>query len=249
MRTFASVYSGIGGADAGFCAHGWQVKWQCEADHYRSAVLKRGFNVDIYERIESLPTRALETVDLLYGELPDHRLNAWWPMMRRVVEHVKPKWLICECSPSVPCEPVLLDVVRDGWCVRLLYIRCIITSDDMRKDDTDIRNRALIVASRNDDVYKIGVAGNWAELVITTDSIKNCERLSMPWHELSRGFRVGWTCACGVEPCACGRDRRISALADATSPYLSSWIAEVIDGAWQDGVDRGVTEADGRVPA
>lgn len=245
MTTFASVYSGIGGADAGFCAAGWDVRWQCEADPYRRTILTRHFGVPVYDAIETLVDIDLPRVDLLYGELPDHRIAMWWPQFARVAKMIAPQWLVCEMSPTVRCERVLVDLALDGWAIRLMHLRVAITAKGMIGSDTDVRNRALVIAARDGDALDaIKLASNYAELIINGHDIDH-ERLSLPWHEEGRGFKAGYTCACGIEPCACGSDVRISALADATSPCLSHWLAEVIDGAWSDGVERQITRADG----
>jgi len=246
MKTFASCYTGVGGADCGFCAAGWTLTWQCEADEYRRRVLRKRFGAPIHNSIESLATvPELPRVDLLYGELPDHRIERWWSPLHYVAQILKPSWLLCEMSPTVPCDRVLIDLALSGWSIRLMHLRAVITAGGMTASDTDVRNRALVLAARDPEQLKaVRLAGNYAEIVIRGEDITH-ERLSLPWHEEGRGFRAGWTCGCADTPCSCSSEQRIAALADATSPYLSNWLAEALDGRWSDGVVRQLTHADG----
>lgn len=255
-RTFASVYSGIGGADVGFAAAGWGVKWQCEADPYRRAVLARRFGTRVYCDVNMLPVAEVhadgaviqlpEHVDLLYSELPDHRIDRWWPALWRVVRTVEPAWFILEFSPTVRADQVLRALALGGWAFRLVQLRTEIHCEGVDHEQRDVRNRGVVLACRDGAALDaIKLASHWVEMLITGASVAHHERLSLPWHEAARGFRVGYTCVCGHEPCACGSQARIAAIADATSPYLSRWLAELIDGTWGDGVERKLTAADG----
>lgn len=264
MPTYASIYSGIGGADAGFAGAGWTVAWQCEVDQYRRDVLSARFGVRIYHDVRYLSSPSARDdgtlrplpwpVDCVYAEFPDHRIGVWWPPVWRVIDSVlpppwagaPPPWCIIEMSPTVPCDEVLRDLAIGGWAFRLLHIRFVIlaaASGD--PTETDIRNRALVIACRDRAaIDAVQLASNFAEIVVQGADTSH-ERLSLPWHEESRGFKVGYTCVCGVDQCACSSDRRISALADATSPIMGRWLAEIISGRWSDGVTRKTTSADG----
>lgn len=235
MPTFASLYSGIGGADAGFAHAGWAVVWQCEIDPYRRAVIANRFGVPVFESVEqvaaspNLVTGKWPRVDLLYTELPDHRLDYWWRLAARAVAAAVPDWLIVEMSPTVPCEPVLLDLVRTGWSVRMLHVRFVIAAPSgSAPEDDDVRNRAFVIAARDAAALaRIRMASNLADIVVTGQP--QAERLSVAWHEESRGFKDGWICGCSAaiddrSTCVCVTADRIAALADATSPILGRWL-------------------------
>lgn len=250
-RTFASIYSGVGGADAGFSAAGWDVRWQCEADPYRRNVLTRRFQRPVYDDISLDLLAAVieggpERVDLIYSELPDHRIDRWWPPLECIVRRMRPTWFILEFSPTVRADQVLRALALDDWAFRLVQLRTEIHCEGVDRTERDVRNRGVVLACRDAVALDaIKLASHWVEMLITGASVAHFERLSMPWHEAARGFKVGYTCVCDADPCVCGSQARIAAIADATSPYLSHWLAELIDGTWSDGVTRKLTAADG----
>lgn len=243
------MYSGVGGADCGLAAAGWPLAWQAEADEFRRTVLVKRFGAPIACSVSEVASALRDgdldqNIDLLYAEFPDSRLDIWWPPVRKVSSFVR-RWLVCEFSPSVRCESVLRGLVLDGWAFRLLHIKTTIEMDGIAPEGQDVRTRAIVLAARTPELIDaIGVAGMSAELTffgLTT----TYQALSIQWHEVSRGLRAGWTCACGITPCVCDQAARLAAVRDATSPFMSQWLAEVIDGAWHDGKNRGRTEFDG----
>ena len=258
-ETFASIYSGIGGADVGFAAAGWDVRWQCEADPYRRAVLGFRFRRPVYDDVNLDLLAAVleggpERVDLIYSELPDHRIDRWWPPLWRIIERMRPTWFILEFSPTVRADQVLRALALDDWAFRLVQLRTEIRCDGVEHEERDVRNRGFVLACRDGAALDaIKLASHWVEMFITGTPVTQHERLSVSWHEAARGFKTGYTCVCGTGavsdgaevPCTCESDKRIAAIADATSPYLSRWLAELIDGTWVDGVTRKLTTADG----
>lgn len=246
--TFASMYSGIGGADAGLVACGWKPQHQIEANTFRRAVLKGRFGVpvssDVADAVDVLPD-----VEALYVELPDSRIDQWWAPVRRVVEKRPPEhWLIVEFSPTVRCEQILRDIIFAGWAFRLVQVSTFIHFSE-RREDWDIRRRGVIMASPDAAaVDRIQLAGMAAELVIEGVHA-TAERGSPEWHEVSRGLRAGWTCGCGQDDCRCHPQYRIDAVNDATSPFMSKWLGDLITGAWGDGLERKYTKADGTIHA
>lgn len=105
--TVGSLFSGIGGLDLGLERAGMTVKWQCEIDPYCRSVLAHHWpDVPIYEDIHDIQG-ATPYVDLIAGGFPcqpvsqaaarTERGGGWlWPEMRRVVELLKPQWVIVE---------------------------------------------------------------------------------------------------------------------------------------------------------
>ena len=240
---FASCYSGIGGSDAGLCGAGWELAWQAEADAFRRAVLARRFGRPVHERVETLPEAPeIVATDLLYAGLPDHRLDRWWPPLWRVAQRLVPRWLVCEFSPTVRVEPVLRELVAGGWAFRIVFARTALRLG--AEGAWDVRNNALLLASS--DAAAIDGLGLASMLVaLTIEGEPSCVPAgTVERAEAERGLREGWTCAChadGGPGCACNRAARLSAVNDATPPYLTAWLAELVDGRWTDGrgTDRG----------
>ena len=245
--TFGTCYSGIGGADIGLLATGWQLRFQAEADPFRREILARRFSVPL--ECDVALTRPSEPYDALYAELPDSRIEKWWAPLNALVRDTPPtRWLIVELSPTVRCERVIRDVLALGeqWAFRLIHLDVTIQLSNTQIEDWDVKKRALILASPDAAaIDAIGLAAMSAEIVVTGVSTLH-QRLSLAWHEVSRGLRAGWTCVCGSpESCACAFEQRLSAVQDATSPFMTQWLGEILNGTWRDGVARKLTAADG----
>lgn len=222
--------------------------WQAEADPFRREVLRRRFpGIHVFDSLEAAACSATPppSVDVLYAELPDSRIAKWWPQLWHIGQLCAQQWLVMELSPTVRCDDVLRDVALAGWAFRLVYVRMLIRMDGEQEMDCDIRKRGFVFASPSEGLVDgLGLAAMLAEIEVT--GVKSAyPRLSLPWHEESRGLLPGWTCVCSSDACQCGLQQRLDAVNDATSPYLTHWIGELLDGRWRDGQDRGVTLADG----
>ena len=158
------------------------------------------------------------------------------------------RWLILELSPTVRCERVIRDLLALGetWTFRLIHIDAVIQLSHTQAEDWDMRKRALILASPDPDLVDgLGLAAMSAEIIVTGVSTTH-PRLSLAWYEVSRGLRAGWTCVCGSpDDCRCSFDQRLAAIQDATSPFVTQWLGEVVNGTWQDGLARKLTLAVG----
>lgn len=248
---FASLYSGIGGTDCGLVLAGWTPVWQAECDPLRQAVLQARFVVPVFTRVEFAGARA-PAVDVLHADLPDARVDLWWPAAFGALWRTHPRqWFVCEFSPSGRCDVILRDLALDGWAFRVLLLtaRLVMRGDPL--EGHECRKRGLVFASREANcVDRLGIMATGAEIVIggleTTYPVGSVE-----WYEVSRGFRAGWSCGCrgatfqpGM-PCDCDPEARIAALGDAASPFVGQWLAELLDGRWRDGLTRQFTAADG----
>ena len=131
--TFGSVFSGIGGIDLGLERAGWTCAWQIERDPAARTVLKRHWpGVPLHSDVRG--ALALRRVDLVSGGPPcqpfsfassgkrrgteDHR---WlWPPMRRIVQALRPSWVLVENVPGFDgagLEQVVSDLEADDYQV------------------------------------------------------------------------------------------------------------------------------------
>lgn len=163
--TVGSLFAGIGGFDLGASrVWGWDcVKWQVEIDPFCQRVLAKHWpNVPRYGDIRELTGGELEPVDLICGGFPcqpfsiagrqggsgDNRYL--WPAMGRVIERVRPRWVVGENVPHLQrlaLDQVCFDLEALGYEARTVSIpACAV-------DAPHIRERLWIVAhaDRNDE--------------------------------------------------------------------------------------------------
>lgn len=236
---FGSCYTGIGGSDRGLLAAGWLLAWQAERDSFRRAVLARRFGEPVYADVAEVV--GAPHVEAIHASLPDHRLAEWWPALFRVASTNPPTWLICEFSPTVRFERIIRDLAMASWAFRLLLTRTVIEVGDA----VDTRSVAVLLASR-DGALVDGLGVSSASVAVAVSGLAYDGQPGTPEHaEVARGLICGWTCLCDETPCRCDRAARLSAVNDATPPYLTQWVAELIDGTWTDGrgCERGLTHA------
>lgn len=248
MTTVGTLYSGVGGADLGFLTAGCTVDWQSEADLFRHAVLSTRFpQAAQFSRVDASIMRHASPVDVVYIDLPDWRVDLWWPPAWPVAQPKADGWLCCEFSSTVRWEVIARDLGVAGWAFRIV----LGTFTTRTVEDVCIRTRAIVLANRDKaKVDGLGLLSMRADLDGAVPpvpyTLSGVERT-----EHAHGLPVGWTCVCGRTPCACRDGDRLSAIVDATAPFATNWVAQLLDGRWTDGrgLDRGVTQADGRVPA
>ena len=114
MITFGSLFSGIGGFDLGFKRAGMRCAWQCEIDAAARAVLTKQFGEPIIEDVRNVRRDNVAAVDLVCGGFPCQDLSiagkraglagersGLWFEFRRVVEELKPKWVVVENVPGL----------------------------------------------------------------------------------------------------------------------------------------------------
>jgi DNA (cytosine-5)-methyltransferase 1 len=128
---FGSVFSGIGGIDLGLERAGMRCAWQIERNAKCRSVLKRHWpGVPLYGDVNA--GMSLRMVDLIAGGPPCQPFssashgrkhgtadNRWlWPPMRRLVQALRPPWVLVENVPHFDgpgLEAVVADLESDGY--------------------------------------------------------------------------------------------------------------------------------------
>ena len=113
--SFGSLFSGIGGLDKGLDDAGLECAWQCEIDKAaRSVLAKHWPNVPCYEDVKNVRRDNVSAVDLICGGFPCQDVSVagkraglagersgLWFEFRRVVEELRPKWVVVENVPGL----------------------------------------------------------------------------------------------------------------------------------------------------
>lgn len=112
MLTVGSLFTGIGGLDLGLERAGMRVLWQCEADPYCRAVLRKHWpEVRCYEDIRELEHPPV--VDVLCGGFPCQPVSQagrrqaqtdarWlWPEFARLIRLLRPRYALMENVPGL----------------------------------------------------------------------------------------------------------------------------------------------------
>jgi DNA (cytosine-5)-methyltransferase 1 len=108
-RRVLSLFAGLGGFDLGLEAAGWESAGQVEIDPYCSAVLAKHWpHVKRMADIRDVKGDEFGPIDLICGGFPCQPFSTsgkrlgkeddryLWPEMRRVIEAVRPRWVIAE---------------------------------------------------------------------------------------------------------------------------------------------------------
>jgi DNA (cytosine-5)-methyltransferase 1 len=108
---FGSLFAGCGGGDLGLERAGMSCRWQVEIDPMCRRVLGKHWpNVPRFLNVNDVGRHNLEPVDLIIGGFPcqpfstassgkrtGKKDNRWlWPQMSRVVEEIRPNWVVAE---------------------------------------------------------------------------------------------------------------------------------------------------------
>lgn len=108
--TFGSLFAGIGGMDLGLERAGMECRWQVEIDPFcRKVLTKHWPDVPKYEDVRDVGAE-LESVDLICGGFPCQDLSignqggaglrgersGLWHSFQRVVEELRPQWVLVE---------------------------------------------------------------------------------------------------------------------------------------------------------
>ncbi len=109
--THGSLFSGIGGIDLGFERAGITTRWQVENNAYATKVLEKNFpGTQRYSNIREC--HQLPHVDIISGGFPCQPFSIagkrrgaaddrhLWPEMFRIIQEVKPTWVIAENVPG-----------------------------------------------------------------------------------------------------------------------------------------------------
>jgi DNA (cytosine-5)-methyltransferase 1 len=127
MITVGSLFSGIGGLELGLeMTGGFVTKWQVECDDYATRVLEQHWpNARRYRDVREVGRHNLEQVDLLCGGFPcqpfSHAARGrnvaidLWPEMRRVVDDLRPTWVLAENVTHKAIGRARDDLRRMGW--------------------------------------------------------------------------------------------------------------------------------------
>lgn len=136
-----SLFAGIGGFDLGLERAGMTVVGQCEIDPFCRAVLKKHWpDVPQYEDIRTLKGEQVGPVDLVCGGYPCQPFSTagkrggaeddrhLWPEMRRLVEELRPAWVIGENVAghiTLGLDQVLSDLDALGYASRAFVIPAV----------------------------------------------------------------------------------------------------------------------------
>ena len=126
-----SLFSGGGLGDFGFMAAGMEIRWQCEIDEYCQKILQLRYPDSVkYTDIKKLKGNELEPVDIITGGFPCQPFSVagsqkgtsdnryLWPEMLRVINEVKPRWVIGENVPGIinmALDQVCSDLEASGY--------------------------------------------------------------------------------------------------------------------------------------
>jgi len=111
---FGSLFSGIGGFDLGFERAGMSCAWQCEIDKRCQEVLKKHWDVKIYDDVREITKENTESVDVICGGFPcqdvsvagnrkglaGERSGLWFEYLR-VLSELTPRWVVIENVPGL----------------------------------------------------------------------------------------------------------------------------------------------------
>lgn len=131
VRTFGSMFAGIGGLDLGLERGGWECRWQVENDPYCTRVLERHWpNVTRYGDAREVDWNVVEPVELVAAGFPcqpvsyagtrtaqahDHWL---WPEVARALRSLRPSLVLLENVPGLLTagfDDVLSDLADLGF--------------------------------------------------------------------------------------------------------------------------------------
>ena len=131
MLTVGSLFSGIGGMDLGFERAGMRVVWQIEIDPYATRILEKHWpHVLRFRDVRACGAHNLPAVDLVCGGFPCQPFSVagkrrgarddrnLWPEMRRIVEELRPRWVVAENTPGIASlylDTVLSDLEDLGY--------------------------------------------------------------------------------------------------------------------------------------
>lgn len=115
MLTFGSLFSGIGGFDAGFGRAGMRCLWQVEVADEPRRVLRRFWpEVNLYKDVRDVGAANLSAVDVICGGFPcqdlsvagrraglDGERSGLWFEFHRIVAELAPRWVVIENVPGL----------------------------------------------------------------------------------------------------------------------------------------------------
>jgi DNA (cytosine-5)-methyltransferase 1 len=157
-----SLFTGIGGLDLGLERAGIEIAWQCEIDPYCQQVLHKHWpEVKLYGDIRTVVDP--EPVDLICGGFPCQPFSVagkqrgkeddrfLWPEMFRVIEAVRPTWVLGENVPGIinlALDDVLAQLEGLGYETATFIIPACAVDAKHRRD------RVWIVAHATGDLRR-----------------------------------------------------------------------------------------------
>jgi DNA (cytosine-5)-methyltransferase 1 len=143
-----SLFSGIGGFDLGLERAGMEIVWQVENNPFCNKVLEKHWpNVKRYGDIKNVTNP--EPVDLICGGFPcqpyscaGKRLGAeddraLWPEMFRIIQEVRPRWIIGENVVgfvNLGLDNSISDLEREGYSVQAFIVPACAVNAPHRRD-------------------------------------------------------------------------------------------------------------------
>jgi DNA (cytosine-5)-methyltransferase 1 len=151
-----SLFSGIGGLDIAAESAGFKTVAFCERDKYCQSVLKKHWpNTRIFDDVRTIDTAALPRIDVVFGGYPCQPFSQagrkraeaderhLWPAMRRVVQELRPTWLVGENVKghiTRGLDGVIDDLEDDGYAWRAFCLPALAVAA------RHFRERVFIVA-------------------------------------------------------------------------------------------------------
>jgi len=225
-----SLFSGIGGLDAGFAAAGWTTIWVCENAAYPAAVLRERFpGVPNLGDISTVDWSRVERPDVLAGGFPCQDTSiagrgaglrgaksGLWFAFERAISALVPEWVVVENTPGLirrGLDAVLAGLRRLGYhpCRPLLVTAAFVGARHKRE-------RLFVVAYRRGQRHRA-----------SPEALR-------PRRSLAQ-LRAGWTRQPRVRrthdglPSRLDASRareRLKALGNAVVPQVATFVAEQI---------------------
>lgn len=223
---FGSLFAGIGGFDLGLERAGMKVRWQVEIDPFCNEILEKHWpHVKRFGDIRSVGKENLEAVELICGGFPCQPFSKagkrrgksddrnLWPEMFRVVEELRPSWVIAENVPKI--RDIYLDEILSDL-EGIDYSTGTIDLPAVAFGAWHLRHRIYIVAHSNGKGLAEWKEGDEHDIVLPTEY----GGLGSKWQDI-------WISESSLDRVADGVPRRvdrIKALGNAVVPQVATFI-------------------------
>lgn len=223
---FGSLFAGIGGFDLGLERAGMKVRWQVEIDPFCNEILEKHWpHVKRFGDIRSVGKENLEAVELICGGFPCQPFSKagkrrgksddrnLWPEMFRVVEELRPSWVIAENVPKI--RDIYLDEILSDL-ESIDYSTGTIDLPAVAFGAWHLRHRIYIVAHSNGKGLAEWKEGDEHDIVLPTEY----GGLGSKWQDI-------WISESSLDRVADGVPRRvdrIKALGNAVVPQVATFI-------------------------